>query len=273
MNNNTLSTCRVTVITIVYNGESEIENTILSVLNQNYDNLEYIIIDGKSTDHTLSIINNYGNRITKIISEPDKGIYDAMNKGIDFATGEWVNFMNCGDVFYSNNVITCLFEKIGNADIIYGDNMLKYKWGKIVLAPDKITNLNKYMTFGHQTAFVKKTILEKYKFNLNYKISADYDLFYKLFNSKYNFLYIPITVSIFSADDGVSTNNPLITYIEDAKVRGVYSSLFWKAKYFLYLIKFKIRYIILKIIPLKLVLKKRQVNILSNPLIREKIIY
>jgi glycosyltransferase involved in cell wall biosynthesis len=88
---------KISVITICYNAVDLIEKTILSVLHQSYDNIEYIIIDGNSTDGTVDIIQKYANQLAYWISEPDGGIFDAMNKGLDHATGEWVNFMNAGD--------------------------------------------------------------------------------------------------------------------------------------------------------------------------------
>ena len=96
---------KITIVTISYNIVTYIEKTILSVVNQTYPNIEYIVIDGGSTDGTLDVIKKYSDKITYWVSESDKGIYDAMNKGIDAATGDWINFMNAGDVFYHNNVI------------------------------------------------------------------------------------------------------------------------------------------------------------------------
>ena len=94
----------ISVITVCYNAENNLERTILSVLNQTYSNIEYIIIDGGSTDGTIDLIKKYADKITYWQSETDKGIYDAMNKGIQKATGEWINFMNAGDLFSSTTI-------------------------------------------------------------------------------------------------------------------------------------------------------------------------
>ena len=113
----------ITVITVCYNAELEIERTINSVLNQTYENIEYIIVDGGSTDLTINIIDKYRSRISNIISEPDKGIYDAMNKGIRNANGDWVIMMNAGDMFSSDDVIESIFSQAipPNIEFIYSD--------------------------------------------------------------------------------------------------------------------------------------------------------
>lgn len=114
---------KISIITVSYNSQNVIEKTILSVLGQTYKNIEYIIIDGGSTDKTTHIINKYINKIDYFISEPDKGIYDAMNKGIQVATGEWINFMNTGDCFSSNTVLDEIFKNSipMNKTFIYSD--------------------------------------------------------------------------------------------------------------------------------------------------------
>ena len=114
----------ISVVTVSYNAVSVIEQTIFSVINQTYPNVEYIIIDGGSTDGTVDIIKKYADKITYWVSEPDKGIYDAMNKGIELATGEWINFMNAGDSFYSFSILELIFgQTIFSNDIIYGDTL------------------------------------------------------------------------------------------------------------------------------------------------------
>ena len=112
---------RLSVITVVFNNVKDIERTMLSVLNQTYTNIEYIIIDGGSNDGTLELIDKYKDRITKIISEKDNGIYDAMNKGLTLATGEYVLFMNSGDEIYARDTVEKVFDSAPDADIYYGE--------------------------------------------------------------------------------------------------------------------------------------------------------
>ena len=100
---------KISVVTVCYNAVNDIEKTILSVINQTYPNIEYLIIDGGSTDGTMDIVNKYKDKIDVIVSEPDKGIYDAMNKGIDRATGDWINFMNAGDCFFEKETVNSVF--------------------------------------------------------------------------------------------------------------------------------------------------------------------
>src|SRR5690606_38456206 len=109
------------VITVVYNHVRDIERTLLSVLGQTYPNIEYIIVDGASTDGTLDILKNYESRFAKLISERDQGIYDAMNKGLHHATGDYVLFMNAGDEIYSNDTVSKIFAHEPDADIYYGE--------------------------------------------------------------------------------------------------------------------------------------------------------
>lgn len=124
----------ISVVTICYNAKNDLEKTILSVLSQTYQDIEYIIIDGGSTDSTVDIIHKYSERLFYWISEPDKGIYDAMNKGMDRATGSWIIFMNAGDTFCDNEVIKNIFgyNDLSDYSVIYGDcyvsklNQLQY---------------------------------------------------------------------------------------------------------------------------------------------------
>ncbi len=176
---------KLSVITIVYNNVKDIERTMLSILNQTYSNIEYILIDGASNDGTLEIIKKYENRITKLISEKDKGIYDAMNKGLALATGDYVLFMNSGDEIYELETVEKIFATAPNADIYYGETeMYDENWQSLGRrrhqAPEHFNwESFKYgMSISHQAIYIKRSLTEPY--NLQYKYSADIDWIIKI---------------------------------------------------------------------------------------------
>jgi len=171
---------KLTVITIVYNDVKHIERTMLSVLGQTYPNIEYVIVDGLSTDGTLDIIKKYQDKISKLISEKDKGIYDAMNKGLAAATGDYVLFMNSGDEFYANDTVAKVFAAADDADIYYGETEMINEKGESLgqrrhKAPERFTWRSfKYgMSISHQAIYVKRSIADP--FNRQYELSADID--------------------------------------------------------------------------------------------------
>jgi glycosyltransferase involved in cell wall biosynthesis len=170
----------LSVITIVYNNARDIERTLLSVLNQTYDAIEYIVVDGASNDGTLEIIKRYENRIAKLISEKDKGIYDAMNKGLALATGDYVIFMNSGDEFYAHDTVAKVFATAPDADIYYGETeMLNDERESLGqrrhTAPAKFNWRSfKYgMSVSHQAIYIKRALTEPY--DPRYQLSADID--------------------------------------------------------------------------------------------------
>ena len=176
---------KLSVITIVYNNAKDIERTMLSVLNQSYQNIEYVVIDGASTDGTLEIIKKYENRLAKLISEKDKGIYDAMNKGLLQATGDYVLFMNSGDEIYELDTVEKIFATSPNADIYYGETeMYDENWNSLGQrrhqAPENFTWRSfKYgMNISHQAIYIKRSLTEPY--DLKYKYSADIDWVIKI---------------------------------------------------------------------------------------------
>ncbi|HEY0895121.1 MAG TPA: glycosyltransferase family 2 protein [Sphingobacteriaceae bacterium] len=171
---------RLSVITIVYNNARDIERTMLSVLNQTYANIEYIIIDGASTDGTLEIIRRYEDRIAVLVSEKDKGIYDAMNKGLLVATGDYILFMNSGDEIYAPETVERVFATEPDADIYYGETeMFDDNWNSLGQrrhkAPEKLTAASfRYgMSVSHQAIYVRRAIATPY--DLQYKYSSDID--------------------------------------------------------------------------------------------------
>lgn len=185
---------KVSIITVVYNGELYLEQTILSVLSQQYRNIEYIIIDGLSSDNTLNIIKKYEKKLTYWTSEKDNGIYDAMNKGIKVATGEIIGILNSDDYYVNNNVIDIVVSNYiynKKPDILFA--IMDFFNPKTNLFKSIIPDLNllKYdMSINHPTCFVKRTLYENIKFDTSYRICADYDLmikFYKL-NKSFHFI-------------------------------------------------------------------------------------
>lgn len=190
----------VSIITVVKNGEKYLEQTIKSVIDQTYPNIEYIIVDGGSTDGTLEIIKKYDDKIDYWLSEADKGIYDAMNKGVNIATGKWLNFMNAGDRFYKNNTVERIFSgKNYDVDFIYGDCKIVYnpKFSRIQKVGE-IKNLWKGMIFSHQSLFTRYEVFKKCKLNIDNKIGADFEFIYNCYINKYKFynLHFPVAVTL-----------------------------------------------------------------------------
>ncbi|GAB3918641.1 glycosyltransferase family 2 protein [Mucilaginibacter boryungensis] len=170
----------LSVITIVYNNVKDIERTMLSVINQTHPNIEYIIIDGLSTDGTLDVISKYQDRISKLISETDEGIYDAMNKGLAAATGDYVIFMNSGDEFYSNDTVAKVFVTSPGADIYYGEteminDRLESLGRRRHRVPENFTWRDfKYgMSVSHQAIYIRRELAEPY--DRQYQLSSDID--------------------------------------------------------------------------------------------------
>lgn len=198
---------KVSIVTVCYNSAKTIEKTIQNVVNQTYNNIEYIIIDGGSTDGTLDIIKKYKEKIFYWVSESDDGIYDAMNKGIKLATGSIVGIINSDDWYDLSavqNVVNC-FQK-SNTELVHGNIMLTTEKGKMlfekryVIADSYVNG----MLYNHPTVFIKKEIYEKYGvFNTQYKIAADYELLLRLEEAQVKFVYLPQILTYFRSG-GVS---------------------------------------------------------------------
>lgn len=189
----------ISIITVCYNSEKFITDTIESVLSQTYKKYEYIIIDGGSTDGTIEIIQNYKEYINNWINEPDKGIYDAMNKGAGLAQGEWIMFLNSGDRFYKNNTLENVFCKHNyqdRADFIYGDCKITYshELSRIEKAR-KIEELWKGMAFSHQSLFTNAEVFKKHKFNIDNKIAGDFEFIYQCYLRGYKFHYLNFPIA------------------------------------------------------------------------------
>jgi acetyltransferase-like isoleucine patch superfamily enzyme len=210
----------VSVVTVVFNGEASIEATINSVIHQSLPGIEYIIVDGGSTDGTVEIIEKFRDKVNVFISEKDKGIYDAMNKGIKAATGEWVIFLNSGDRFYSENALSEIFidnkSLIEVADFIYGRSKILYENGMQVeaIAPHRFNELWKGPNFRHGALFSKASIIKANLFDLDesLKVAADFDFIYKMYKKNYAFVEVPV-ITLLYQKAGVSDD--LIQNLKD----------------------------------------------------------
>ncbi len=217
----------VTIVTVVRNDRKHIEKTIFSVLSQSYKNIEYIVIDGASTDGTMDVINQYAESIDVVVSEPDGGVYDAMNKGISLSHGEYVNFMNSGDFFHDKNVIEemCLqgFSKVQRHTVFYGDVNTRYWNGVYREKPHEFFRTPfKFKGIGicHQSMFFPGDVIRKMPFNLKYPIAADYDMALKMYKNGVDFVYCNLIVADYSWGGGISSNpyGLINVYKENAKI-------------------------------------------------------
>lgn len=228
---------KVTIVTVVYNAVDCIEDTIKSVLSQEYNNLEYIVVDGGSIDGTVDVIKRYNHKLSYWISEPDKGIYDAMNKAIDKATGKWINFMNAGDLFYSATSVSEMFDNTDHSvySAVYGD--AEYRLKNIAyIRQGYDCDEDHFMPFSHQAAFVRTDIAKVNKFNLKYRIAADTEFFLKLNREKHQLKHISVIVCSYNALEGMSMHNEVKHTQEMIDMQIVYGAPI-DSPYFSYLMK------------------------------------
>lgn len=217
---------RISVITVCYNAEKTIEETIKSVVNQTYKNIEYIIVDGASTDGTMSIIEKYKDNIEVLLSEPDEGIYDAMNKGIEMASGEYIGFLNADDWYQKNaieNVVNIAQSTSNDVGVISGQiNILRNNFIQRKTNHSNIEDIWKEMPLAHPATFVKKSVFNDIgKFDLSLKISADYDFVFRCYLNKVNISYSELVFANFRIG-GVSTTNHRKVFEEDMNILNRY---------------------------------------------------
>jgi glycosyltransferase involved in cell wall biosynthesis len=244
---------KISIITIVFNSENTIGRTITSVLNQSHPVDEYIIIDGNSTDKTIEIVNTFKpifeeKKINFFVkSENDKGIYDAMNKGIEIANGNWVGIINSDDYYEINTIETIHnFIKYNNqSEVIYGNINFINRHSIIKISPKhNLRHLYNSMSIFHPSIFIQKNIYITHGlYSLEYKLSSDWELVLRLYNQNVNFQYINETLSNFT-EGGAGSGFKWIHFKERLKIRHKYfriSSLIYDFKDFIILIYFKIK--------------------------------
>lgn len=215
---------KVSIITVCYNSESTIESTIKSIVSQTYKDIEYIIVDGNSKDNTMNIIKNYEKYISKWISEPDNGIYDAFNKGIALANGDIIGIVNSDDYLENDSVekiVNCFLE-LSDADLVHGNMRIVNENGKFLYINKGKKELLKTrfvsMPVCHPTVFVKKSVYDDIGlFDTNYRIAGDYDFILKCIDNKKVFYYIDEIISNMRV--GGASDNYIKGFKEARKVK------------------------------------------------------
>jgi glycosyltransferase involved in cell wall biosynthesis len=212
----------VSIVTVVYNGAATLERTIKSVLSQSYANIEYIIVDGGSTDGTIDLLRKYDDKLAYWVSERDKGIYDAMNKGIALCTGKWIGLINADD-WYEPDTVQKMVDRAGSdpkINIVHGDIWLQYPNGQRTLKRARISGfLLKYweMVLNHPSFFVRRSFYEGRPFDSRLKVSADHKWTYEAFrDSASSFAYIPAPLANFTVG-GASMSIPLKKVLKEGK--------------------------------------------------------
>ncbi|MBS5780316.1 glycosyltransferase family 2 protein [Megamonas sp.] len=199
---------KISIIIVTYNADMYLEEAIKSIIEQNSNNFELIIIDGKSTDNTLSIIKKYDKNINYFISEKDNGIYDAMNKGLNYAKGEYVYFLGADDTLYNKNVLRDIEKYLNNkVDILSGNvYLIDRNLNMRKLARNKYTKkeIISGQMIPHQGMFIKRELALKYKFNVKYRIASDYEMLLKAINDNATILFVNNIVANYSMS-GVSS--------------------------------------------------------------------
>jgi len=213
---------KISVITVVFNSKALIETTIKSVFQQTYSSIEYIIIDGASTDGTTQLIEPYRSKLAVFVSEKDRGIYDAMNKGLARATGDYVVFMNSGDLFYENITLEKVFSAAAAADVYYGNTKIIDLNGNVIgdkrqKPPMKLNwkSLKYGMCVSHQSFIAKRSLCEPY--NLNYKLSADIDWVIRVLKKAQTIVNVNGTISKY-LEGGASVKGRRLSLNERYKI-------------------------------------------------------
>lgn len=234
---------KFSIITICYNAEATLEKTIQSVLSQTYPEVEYIIVDGASKDNTLAIINKYKAQLSKVVSEPDKGLYDAMNKGIGLATGDYLCFLNAGDCFHSSTTLQDAVNTISTdvlPDVIYGETALVDADGTFLrmrrLQTPNVLNWQSFkqgMLVCHQAFWMKRSLAEPY--DLSYRFSSDFDWCIRMMKKSTTLHNTHLTL-IDYLNEGITTQNHKASLKERFHIMAKYYGRFSTMLYHLWFV-------------------------------------
>lgn len=217
--------CKISVVTTCFNPGESLEKTIKSVLSQTYDDFEYIIQDGGSSDNAIAIAKSYEKDFADkgipffVYSEKDSGIYDGMNKAVVKANGDFVNFMNADDIFFDEHVLENIFgdNRYDDSDIIYGD-CVELEYGEYYYFPKDVSKIRSKMPFSHQSVFAKRALLETFPFRTELRIGGDYDFLLSADDNEVKFSDCGCCVCI-TTKDGVSSTDLYNTFVETIEIQ------------------------------------------------------
>ena len=218
-----MSNLKISIITVTYNASAVLEQAVRSVIGQDYQNIEYILIDGGSTDGTLDIVKKYEDKIAFWLSEPDHGIYDAMNKGLSYATGDYIYYLGADDCLLaptSISLVASYLQEHPEVDVLCAsvmmvdaDNRMEKVYSSDFSEEDVMSGYNT----PHQGMFVRREILQKYRFDTSYRIAADYKNFLKFYLDSDIALQKTDLIVAYYANDGISGDGTAAQRMEDVR--------------------------------------------------------
>ncbi len=255
-------TPKVSIITAVFNGFPFLEKTIKSILSQSYSSIEYIIIDGNSSDGTLDIIKKYSSQLTYWVSEPDKGIYDAWNKGLAKAGGDWIAFVGAGDILHQQAIETYINElALSRKKVNYISSVVEvvdsqYRPRQSIGSAWEWLKMKKFMNIAHVGSLHSKELFLQYGlFDISYKIAGDYAFFLKI-GCRLNALFIEKTLAQM-VDGGASTDQRVFAEVLKAKIiNKIAPKYILYFQYYIQLIRYSVKSIVYKTTGIAIQLKK-----------------
>jgi len=224
---------KLSIVTVVYNAVATLEETMLSVLNQDMRKVEYIVIDGASSDGSVDVIKKYGPQLSYWVSEPDRGVFDAMNKGVARSRGEWVYFLGADDVLMPNIIDTILAKLANPLKIVFGDVL--FDDGHVMKSSLSIRTLMQN-TVHHQGAFYNKTLFDDFIYDQRFESQADYELNLLIYLRNDNYLYVPILIAKYGTN-GISAGHSeqALGQINTIRARHIHGKI--KGRFFFYALR------------------------------------
>ena len=214
----------LSVITVCFQAKDQVQATLANLLEQTWRDFEYLVIDGGSGDGTRALLEASGPAFSRagipfhFRSEPDQGIYDAMNKGVRMASGTWLLFLNAGDLLLDPRVLARTFETSSDAEILYGDTICIYQGQKKRYPALPLSHLSYEMAFCHQSAFIRRTLLLEHPYNITYRVCADHHFFLSMYLRGASFARLPFPVSVYEIA-GYSDQNKFRSHREQRRMQ------------------------------------------------------